>query len=85
MTKQVNREIREWLEAEAAGRADEADRRFRTVGRVLAPTATRLMPMATSCMEPSTASIHTCHGTSAAAPPTMRTLAATAARTHRFE
>jgi len=39
MTKQVNREIREWLEAEAAGRADEADRRFRTVGRVLAPTA----------------------------------------------
>jgi len=39
MTKLTNREIREWLEAEAAGRADEADRRFRAVGRVLAPTA----------------------------------------------
>jgi len=30
-----DRELREWLEAEAAGRADEADRCFRTVSRGL--------------------------------------------------
>ncbi|MCU0251343.1 MAG: hypothetical protein MUE61_14115, partial [Vicinamibacterales bacterium] len=30
MTTHVDREVREWLEAEAAGRADEADRLFRS-------------------------------------------------------
>jgi len=35
MTTHVDREIREWLEAEAAGCADEADRRFRSVSRGL--------------------------------------------------
>ena len=35
MTRNVNSEIREWLEAEAAGRAEEADLRFRAVGRRL--------------------------------------------------
>ena len=35
MTAEVDREIREWLEAEAAGRADEADLRFRSVSRVV--------------------------------------------------
>ena len=35
MTRNVDSEIREWLEAEAAGRAEEADLRFRAVGRRL--------------------------------------------------
>ena len=35
MTTDMRREIREWLEAEEAGRADEADLRFRAVGRRL--------------------------------------------------
>jgi hypothetical protein len=35
MTTDAHREVREWLEAEAAGRADEADLRFRSVGRGL--------------------------------------------------
>ena len=35
MTRNVNGEIREWLEAEAAGRAEEADVRFRSVSREL--------------------------------------------------
>jgi len=39
MTNRVDREIREWLEAEAAGRADEADCRFRSLSRVLEWTA----------------------------------------------
>jgi len=33
MTTDAQREIREWLEAEAAGRADEADLRFRSISR----------------------------------------------------
>jgi len=37
MTTKVGREIRDWLETEAAGRADEADLRFRAVSRSLAP------------------------------------------------
>ena len=39
MTMHEDREIREWLEAEAAGTADEADLRFRSVSRRLARTA----------------------------------------------
>jgi hypothetical protein len=35
MTTHAHREIREWLEAEAAGRADEADRRFRSISQGL--------------------------------------------------
>ena len=35
MTTHEEREIREWLEAEAAGRADEADRHFRAASRGL--------------------------------------------------
>ncbi len=35
MTRNVDGEIREWLEAEAAGRAEEADLRFRSVSRGL--------------------------------------------------
>jgi hypothetical protein len=35
MTKHEGGGIREWLEAEAAGRADEADLRFRSVSRAL--------------------------------------------------
>lgn len=35
MTRHMDPELREWLEAEAAGRADEADLRFRSVGRRL--------------------------------------------------
>ncbi|HSP90727.1 MAG TPA: hypothetical protein VLN08_07470 [Vicinamibacterales bacterium] len=35
MTRNVNGEIREWLEAEAAGRAEEADLRFRSISRGL--------------------------------------------------
>ena len=35
MTRDMDSEIREWLEAEAAGRADEADLRFRSIGRRL--------------------------------------------------
>jgi hypothetical protein len=33
MTTEMRREIREWLEAEEAGRADEADLRFRAISR----------------------------------------------------
>jgi hypothetical protein len=39
MTTHMDREIREWLAAEAAGHADEADRRFRSVGRALGQSA----------------------------------------------
>lgn len=39
MTLKVDRNVRDWLEAEAAGRADEADLRFRAVSRVLSPSA----------------------------------------------
>jgi hypothetical protein len=35
MTTDMRREVREWLEAEKAGHADEADARFRAVGRGL--------------------------------------------------
>jgi hypothetical protein len=35
MTKRVDEDVRGWLEAESAGRADEADVRFRAVGRRL--------------------------------------------------
>jgi hypothetical protein len=35
MTKRVDEDVRGWLEAESAGRADEADARFRAVGRRL--------------------------------------------------
>jgi hypothetical protein len=31
----ADKDVREWLEAEAAGRAEESDRRFRAVSRVL--------------------------------------------------
>jgi hypothetical protein len=39
MTTHEDRQIREWLEAEAAGRADEADLCFRSVSRGLARSA----------------------------------------------
>ena len=39
MTTHVDGEIREWLEAEAAGRADEADGHFRAASRGLARMA----------------------------------------------
>jgi hypothetical protein len=39
MTERVDEDVRGWLEAESAGRADEADLRFRTVGRRLERTA----------------------------------------------
>ena len=39
MTTHADREIREWLDAEAAGRAEEADRRFRAVSRGLEQVA----------------------------------------------
>jgi hypothetical protein len=35
MTTHVDKKIRDWLEAEAAGRADDADMRFRSVSRDL--------------------------------------------------
>jgi len=35
MTRNVNGEIREWLEAEAAGRPEESDLRFRSISRGL--------------------------------------------------
>jgi hypothetical protein len=35
MTTHVDREIRDWLEAEAAGRTDDADLRFHAVSRTL--------------------------------------------------
>ena len=37
MTERADRDVRGWLEAEAAGLADEADARFRAVSRVLGP------------------------------------------------
>jgi hypothetical protein len=39
MTTHVDRQVREWLEAEAAGRADEADGHFRAASRGLERTA----------------------------------------------
>jgi hypothetical protein len=39
MRTHADREVRDWLDAEAAGRADEADVRFRTVSRRLEPVA----------------------------------------------
>jgi hypothetical protein len=34
----VDQDVRDWLEAEAAGRAEESDLRFRAVSRVLGPS-----------------------------------------------
>ena len=39
MTTHVDSEVREWLEAEAAGRTDEADRRFRPISSALERSA----------------------------------------------